>query len=230
MNDYNADDPEYQYQDGSLPAIEQQVYDEARDTWDKFKQFVDADKYEETLAFYLSDGDGETKKNSGDFLVFLKHSTHRFVFFSDVLRPLMQEYKGNDYALEEYISILQFEKAQEDASIQMQAGNTGYVPEVYPQVVRELGIALATSGKMDEAYELFYDLIDDVYGLTGRALLANYMASDYAEQLYLIEGDKEGAIANWNWFKEAVEQNKTDFDLEEAEVCLKRVDAAINAL
>lgn len=230
MNGYNADDPEYQHLDESTPAIEQQTYDEARGTWDEFKQFIDADRCEEALDFYLSDGEGETKKKLGVFLVFLKHSNHRFVFFSEVLKPLMQEYKGKDYALEEYINLLHLEKALEDTSIELHADNTGYVPEVYPKVVRELGISLATSGKMDEAHELFYDLIDGVYGLTGSALLANYMASEYAEQLYLIEGDKDGAIANWNRFKEAVEQNKSDFDPEEVEVCLKKIERAIEVL
>lgn len=230
VNEYNADDPEYQHQDESVPAIDQQTYDKARDTWNSFKQLVDADRYEEALDFYLSGGDDDTNKNLGDFLVFLKHSTHRYTFFSEVLKPLMQEYKGNDFAREEYINLLQLEKALEDTSIELQSDNTGYVPEVYPNVVCDLGIALANSGKMDEAHELFYDLIDGVYGLTGSALLANYMASKYAERLYLIEGDKEGAIANWNRFKEAVEQNKSDFDPEEVEVCLERVEAAISAL
>ena len=77
---------------------------------------------------------------------------------------------------------------------------------------------------------MFYDLIDGVYGLTGSALLANYMASDYAEKLYLIEGDKDEAIANWNRFKEAVVQNKSEYAPEEVELCLKRIEAAIVAL
>lgn len=88
----------------------------------------------------------------------------------------MQEYKGDDVAREDFINNLQLEKAMEDVSIQLQADNTGYIPEVYPNVVRDLGFALASSGKMDEAHELFYDLIDGVYGLTGSALLANYIA------------------------------------------------------
>ncbi len=230
MNEYNANDPEYQHLNESTPAIEQQAYDEARVTWGEFKRLIDADKYEDALNYYLGEGDDYIKKNSGDFLVYLKHSTQRFEFFSEVLRPLMQEYKGKDYALEEYINNLQLEKVLEDASIDLHAENTGYVPEVYPHVIRELGLALATSGKMDEAHELFYDLIDGVYGLTGSALFANYIASEYAEQLYLIEDDKDGAIANWNRFKEAIEQNKTDFDTEEVEICLKRIAKKIEEL
>ena len=230
MNDYNAEDSEHKNQDGSIPAIQQQAYDEARNTWAVFKRLIDDGKYKEALEFYEGDNASSRGKNSGDFLVFLKHSTHRYVFFSEVLRPLMEEYKGEDYAREEFINLLHLEKALEDASIQMQADNTSYVPEVYPRVVKDLGIALAESGKMDEAHDLFYDLIDGVYGLTGSALLANFMASDYAEKLYLIDGDKEGAIANWNRFKEAIEQNKSDFDPEEYEVCLRRILEAIEEL
>ena len=230
MNEYKANDPEYERQDEGVPAIQQQAYDEARVTWAEFKRLIDADKFEEALNLYLGENKDYIKKNSGDFLVYLKHSTQRYVFFSQVLLPLMQEYKGEDAAREDFINNLQLEKAMEDVSIQLQADNTGYVPEVYPNVVRDLGIALASSGKMDEAHELFYDLIDGVYGLTGSALLANYIASDYAEKLYLIEDDAEGAIANWNRFKEAVEQNKSAYDPEEVEVCLRRIEEAINVL
>ena len=230
MNEYKADNPEYEHQDEGVPAIQQQAYDEARLTWAEFKRLIDADKYEEALNFYLGEGKDYIKKNSGDFLVYLQHSTQRYVFFSQVLRPLMQEYKGEDAAREDYISNLQLEKALEDMSIELQADNTGYIPEVYPNVVRDLGIALASTGKIDEAHELFYDLIDGVYGLTGSALLANYVASDYAEDLYLIEDDVEGAIANWNRFKEAVEQNKSAYNPEEVKVCLRRIGEAIEEL
>lgn len=230
MNEYKADDPEYEHQDEGVPAIQQQAYDEARVTWAEFKRLIDADEYEEALNLYLGEGKDYIKKNSGDFLVYLKHSTQRYVFFSQVLLPLMQEYKGEDAAQEDFINNLQLEKALEDMSIELQADNTGYIPEVYPKVVRDLGIALASSGKMDEAHELFYDLIDGVYGLTGSALLANYIASDYAEKLYLIEGDTEGAIANWNRFKEAAEQSKENYDPEEYELCLNKIEQAIEAL
>ena len=230
MNEYKADDPEYEHQDEGVPAIQQQAYDEARVTWAEFKRLIDADEYEEALNIYLGEGKDYIKKNSGDFLVYLKHSTQRYVFFSQVLLPLIQEYKGEEAAQEDFINNLQLEKALEDMSIELQADNTGYIPEVYPKVVRDLGIALASSGKMDEAHELFYDLIDGVYGLTGSALLANYIASDYAAELYLIEGDKEGAIANWNLFKNAIEQNKANYDPEEVELCLSKIKQAIEEL
>ena len=230
MDQYEAEHPDRSKEGRTEHAIQQQAYDEARITWAEFKRLIDSDLYEKALDFYEGEKASSRGKNSGDFLIYLKHSTHRYVFFSEVLRPLMQEYRGVDYAREEYTNLLQLEKALEDASIQMQADNTGYIPEVYPRVVRDLGLSLAESGKIDDARNLFYDLIDGVYGLTGSALLANYIASDYVEKLYLIEGDKEGAIANWNQFKEAVAQNKSEYDPEDVEVCLKKIDEAIIAL
>ena len=229
MDQYEAEHPDRPKEVRTEHAVQQKAYDEARVTWAEFKRLIDADKYKEALV-YEGEKASSRGKNSGDFLVYLKQTTHRYVFFSEVLRPMMQEYREQDYALKELINLLKLEKALEDASIQMQADNTGYIPEVYPHVVRDLGLALAWSGRIDEARDLFYDLIDGVYGLTGSALLANYMASDYAEKLYLIEGDKDGAIANWNRFKEAVVQNKSEYESEEVELCLKRIEAAIVAL
>lgn len=49
MNEYNANDSGYKYQDGSIPAIEQQAYDEARTTWSEFKRLIDNGKYKRFL-------------------------------------------------------------------------------------------------------------------------------------------------------------------------------------
>ena len=230
MNEYNADNPEYKYQDGSVPAIQQQAYDEARVTWAEFKRLIDADKYEEALNFYEGEGASSRGKNSGDFLVYLKHSTQRYVFFSDVLRRLMQEYKGDDYALEEYISLLQLEKALEDASIEMQADNTGYVPEVYPYVIRDLGMGLVVKGRMDEAQELFSDMVNGVYGLTGDALYANFLGTQYAAQLYILDSKPDWAKITWENFKDYLEDNKTDYDEEELRNCLESINKQISQL
>ena len=230
MNDYNADDPEYKRQDGSVPAIQQQAYDEARVTWAEFKRLVGADKYEEALEFYLSEGDDYIKKNSGDFLVFLKHSTQRYVFFSEVLMPLMREYKGDEYALNEYIGLLQLEKALEDATIDMQADITGYVPEVYPYVIRDLGFALVDTGKMDEAQDLFNDLINAVYLMTGDALFANFHGTKYAASLYQRKGMKLWARGTWDNFKDYLEENRSDYDEEDLEVCFKHIQEELDKL
>lgn len=230
MNEYNAENPSYEYRDGNLPAIQQQAYDEARVTWAEFKRLIDADKYKEALDFYEGEGASSRGKNAGDFLVFLKHSTQRYVFFSDVLRRLMQEYKGKDESLKEYINLLQLEKALEDASIEMQADYTGYVPEVYPYVVRDLGLGLVATGKMDEAQNLFSDMAQGVYGLTGDALMANFAATSFTSQLYVFDGKPDWAIANWENFKEYLEDNRSDYDENELKHCCQRIQEEIDKL
>ena len=73
-------------------TVRQAAYDQARITWAEFKRLVEADAYEKALDFYLSED--EKGKKAGDFLLFLKHSSQRYTFFSQVLRPLTVEYKG----------------------------------------------------------------------------------------------------------------------------------------
>lgn len=230
VDQYEEARPEVSLGERTEHAIDQKAYDEARSTWKQFKSLCDADRYADALDFYLADDASSRKNNSGDFLVFLKHSTQRFTFFSQVLYPMMLEYKGEDYAINEYIDLLHLEKALEDMSIAMGNDSNGYVPEVYPQVVRELGLSLASIGKIDEAHELFYDLIDGVYGLTGNVLFANYVASEYVADLYLQDGMKSEAIANWNLFKNAIEENKDQYDETELELVLQRIDAKISEL
>lgn len=197
--------------------------DRAHDTWLEFTRLIEAEKYELALDFYQ---DGK----EGDFLVYLRHSTQRYMFFSQVLRPLMEEFKGEDYALEQYISNLQLEKAMEDFSIELQADGDGYIPEVYPFVIRDLGYGLVVTGKMEEAQKLFKDLIDGVYGLTGDALYANFIGTKYLAKLHILDGNNEWAVETWRNFKKFLEENKTDFDGEELNKALQLVQDELDGL
>ena len=166
----------------SAGSVRQVAYNQARVTWTHFKQLIDADEYEKALDFYLSED--ENGKKAGDFLLFLKHSSQRYPFLSQVLRPLMFEYKGADYALEAYVNALRLEKAMEDASIDLSAETNRYVPEVYPFVVRDLCLGLAVMGEMEEAEGLASDMARGVYGLTGDVLYCNYVATQLLAQMY----------------------------------------------
>ena len=230
MDQYEEERPGVKSGERTVHAIEQDAYDEARVTWSQFKKLCDADEYEKALNFYLGEGDDHIKKNAGGFLVFLKHSTHRFIFFSQVLLPLMQEYKGEEYAINDYIDNLQLEKALEDGSIAMGAETTGYIPEAYPYVIKELGSALVSVGKMDEAQDLFGDYINAIYGQTGDALYANFAGTYYAAHLYLQDDNPEGALGTWDNFKDYLEENKADYDPEELSICLKKIDEETSAI
>ena len=227
LKDYAADNPDHEPQYGNDPVHEQKTYDDARVTWAEFKRLCDADKYKEALAFYEDEDADSGKKNAGDFLVFLKHSTQRYLFFSQVLRPLMQEYKGDEVALDEYISLLQLEKAMEDFSIEMQADGNGYIPEVYPYVVRDLGFGLVVTGKIDEALEFAGDMAYAVYGLTGDTLFADFTSTQYAAQLYTLNREFEQAVDVWEGYKDYLNENRSDYDPEALEQCLSRIEAEI---
>lgn len=213
-----------------MPAIRKGAYDDARETWATFKSLCDQGKYEQALDFYLADKENGDGSNAGDFLVHLKHSTYRYQFFSDVLLPLMREFRGDTFAVDKYIDILYLEKAMEDASIAMHEGDADYIPEVYPIVVKDLGFALATSGKMEEALELSGDLIEAAYSITGSEIYANFIGTQYGSQLYEQKGDKKTAITIWEGLKQYLDEYKDDFNPKDLEVFLPRIDNEIESL
>ena len=228
LSDYAANNPEIEPSEENNYAIQQQAYDEARITWEQFKRLCYEDKYEEALNVYLGERDDQIKKNSGNFIIFLKHSTHRFVFYSQVLLPMMKEIKGDSFAIDEYISLLQLEKAEEDLAISMNAGITDYVPEVYPSVIEELGSALVSVGKMHEAQDMFNDYTNAIYLQTNDALYAIFAGKYYATHLFLQGHKRESALNTWNNFKDYLEENKHNYDPEELAICLKRIDEQIS--
>lgn len=230
MNQYPPEGKESGEADYSAPAIQQQAYDEARVTWAAFKKLCDEDKYEEALDFYLSDKPNEGGKNAGDFLVFFKHSTQRYTFLSAVLLPLMREYKGDDFALKHYIDDLQLEKAMEDFSIALNEENSGYIPEAYPAMVMDLGYALLADGRMEEAQDLFGDLVNAVYGITGDALYANFLGTKYGARLYVKDGKDDFAVATWENFKDYLNENKSDYTEEELTEVFGKIQEEIDAI
>ena len=80
LNQYKEDHPNAEAEELTEHAVEQSTYDNARDTWSKFKSLIDTDNYKQALDFYYSENDETGRKNAGDFLVFLKQSDKRFVY------------------------------------------------------------------------------------------------------------------------------------------------------
>ncbi len=203
--------------------IEQKAYDDARITWTKFKSLCDADKYEKALEYYFSSEEGKDGANAGDFLVHLRHSALRFTFFSEVLLPLMQEFKGDDYARKEYIKLLQLEKFLEDTAIDLQKNGNHYVPDVYPEVIIELGYALVDDGRFEDAYSLFPELTNGIYDLTGDALTANFVGTKYASVLFQRTGQRESSKNVWDTLINFLQFYNEDYDESELEECLERI-------
>lgn len=128
-----------------------EVRDVAERRWDKFIGLCRSYSYGKALDCYL--------ENFADFFVYLRFSADRYEFLSSILLPLMRECRGEEFARKRYIEDLSFEKTTEEYIIAINKDREGYVPEVYPDVVRDLGHALAEDGRLDEALALAEDLL-----------------------------------------------------------------------
>lgn len=147
----------------------------AEQRWDKFIGLCRSYSYGKALDCYLED--------FADFFVYLKISDDRYEFLSSILLPLMRECRGEEFARKRYIKDLSFEKSNEEFIIAINEGREGYVPEVYPDVVRDLGHALAADGRLDEALALSEDLVEpaDRCGEDGLAEGISYVLTLFKE-------------------------------------------------
>lgn len=151
----------------------------AEQRWDKFIGLCRSYSYGKALDCYLED--------FADFFVYLRFSADRYEFLSSILLPLMRECRGEEFARKRYIEDLSFEKSNEEFMIAInEEDGEGYVPEVYPDVVRDLGHALAEDGRLDEALALAEDLLTPAlwpgeYGL--------HAGAEYILTLYNESGD-----------------------------------------
>lgn len=199
----------------------------AEATWTRFKQFCEKDEYKKALDFYLGTGADSAKKNSGDIIVFLKHSTNQYIFASDVLKPLLFEYRDRGPAFEEYISFLEFQKAMGDLMISVNAEGNGYVPETYAYLVRDLGYALAANGRAEEAMEMLDDYALGVSSLVDSQLQINFSITLYMASIAVIIGDYEDALDAWEDFKTYHLAHGDRFDPEELDAFLQQADEDI---
>lgn len=226
MDVYEQTHPNEPEQKRTEHAIDQEAFDQAKITWNKFKHFIDEDQYEEALDFCLGNEDKMMKKRTGDFIIFLRHSTLRFEFFSQVLRPMMIEYRGLDFATEEYISYLHFEKANCDVIISLLTEFTDYFPEVYPNIITELGTALVSVGKIDEAMKMCGDLSNAIVLITGDVHYANFCVAGYAANLYVKDDQPDLALAIWDGYeRDYLEGQKSYYEPEELNRYIRCVEA-----
>lgn len=177
----------------------------AEQRWDKFIGLCRSYSYGKALDCYLED--------FADFFVYLRFSADRYEFLSSILLPLMRECRGEEFARKRYIEDLSFEKSNEEFIIAINEGREGYVPEVYPDVVRDLGHALAEDGRLDEALALAEDLLTPALwpGEYGAHAGARYIMGIF---------EKTGSAEGTDRFYEAIRQlvsrdkNLTDEDRE----------------
>lgn len=163
----------------------------AEQRWDKFIGLCRSYSYGKALDCYLED--------FADFFVYLKISDDRYEFLSSILLPLMRECRGEEFARKRYIEDLTFEKTNEEFIIAINEGREGYVPEIYPDVVRDLGQALAADGRLDEALALAEDLLNPALQSAGYGA---YAGARYIMGIF----EKTGSAEDSDRFYEAIRQ------------------------
>lgn len=227
MNQYQAlkDLPGDSLDVQSVAAAQQKAFDQARETWDMFNKLIDNDQYEQALAFYLADSDEDGGPHEADFFVFLKHSSYRYGFESKVLLPLMRTLRGDAFAVDHYIDILQLEKEVEDYMIasSREREDGVYIPDVYLSVVQDLGLALAAAGRMADALELTPDLTSAVNEMYGNAIFANYFGTQYVTKLFVSNGDTDTALVYWEELERYLNEHQDDYTPEELDAVTTRI-------
>lgn len=196
-------------------------------TWTEFMRHCEKDEYKKALDFYLGKDADAPKKNSGNIIVFLKHSTNQYIFASDVLRPLLFEYCDRDAAFEEYISFLEFQKAMGDLMISANEDGNGYVPETYAYLVRDLGYALAATGRAEEALDMLDDFAFGASQVVDSPLKLNFTITLYMASVAMIAGDYEDAIGSWEDFKNYHLAHGDEYDPVELDISLQQADGQI---
>lgn len=184
-------------------AISKSAIDSANIAWTTFANLCKYKKYRKAYDYFTD------KHNQGNLLVAMPHSTPRFRMISEVICPLMFEYKDRDTALEEYLDLVRLEYYMEQSTILLNQ-DQGYIPEVYPNVIAELGAVLAASGKPEEALDLLQEYSDAIQSITGDYMYGRCLGTSYIVHIMRIVGDDEEIPQIVEILKEEIRESVPD--------------------
>lgn len=175
-----------------LGAPSQEAYDIAKNTWTQFETFCFKRDYKGAYGLF------NEEEKPGDFLVYLKHSSARYKFDTDVLRPIIYEYEQEDVADSLYIKILETEYWLENGTMRLGAGN---IPDPYPVLVTEFGCLLSKVGRIDDAFGLLEDFAYAVKSLTGDLVFTYYKLTLLIADFHSAAGNVEAALKTLEDYK-----------------------------
>lgn len=178
--------------EGKLQFLDKEVLEPADMAWNKFKQLCNSQKYKEAYEFY--------KRDQGDILVSLSHSSSRYTFLAEVLKPLMTHYETPDSMAVKYLDEIELEYQLESATIKL-SGEECYVPDLYPLTIIEYGRALNKVGRWRDATNLIEELKEVTLFLTEDSMDANFTVTMYLAYLLDDSGDSEAAANLFKSFK-----------------------------
>ena len=223
--DFEPKEQEYQPEEYLFGVPTQESYDSSVVVWNTFIELCKNDKFKEAYDYYNEEG------NSVEFIICLKHSTNQYIFFKDVLRPIMYEFEPKDSADVKYLDILSFEYSLDEFMMQYWAGKTDYVPDSFPFLAIELGTMLAEQGQIDEALEMVKSFCYAVQGLNGNPAYTNFNIAMYVAHIYYAAGDIAQAIETLEDYKAYTAEHKhLDRDPQEYDYYFSYVDREIERM
>lgn len=222
---FEPKEQEYRPEANPFGVPSQESYDSSVVVWNSFVELCKKDKFKEAYDYYNEGG------NSVEFIICLKHSTNQYIFYKDVLKPMMYEFEPKDSADVKYMATLAFEYTLEEFMMQYWAGETDYVPDTFPYLTIELGTMLAGQGQIDEALEMVDSFGYAVQGLNGNPAFTNFNIALYVAHLYYAAGDIAQAIETLEDYKEYTAEHKDpDRDPQEYDYYCSYVDREIERM
>lgn len=223
--DSDSKEREYRPEEYLFGVPSQESYDSSVVVWNTFVKLCKKDKFKEAYDYY------NEEENSVEFIICLKHSTNQYIFYKDVLKPMMYEFEPKDSADVKYLSILVFEHYLGEWMIEFWAGETDYVPASFPDLTFDLGTMLAAQGQIDEALEMVKSFAYAVQGLNGNPAFTNFNTALYVACIYYAAGDIAQAIVTLEEYKEYTAEHKDpDRDPQEYESYCSYVDREIERM
>lgn len=177
-------------------APTKEIRDSAKITWNSFVKQCNSKNYKAAYDIYT--------KNVAHFKIHLKHSSPRYLFLRDILKPLMDEYENPDSIATKYLNELALEYYMQVASIQLAAEDNPYIPSAHPDTIFDYGRVLNKNGRSEEAHNLAFELRDVVRFLTDNNMERNFAMSVYRATLYNDIGKSDIAIEIFSSLKENV--------------------------
>lgn len=149
-------------------------------------------------------------KHKGDFKVYLKHSSTRYIFLCDIYYPFLLAFECPNDVDMKFLEEIEIEYQLQVASIKNMSKDKPYVPEYHPNTIMDYGRCLNRLGRTDDAVNLATELKDAVLFLSNDKMEANYAVAWYGAHIFKDVGQIDAALNLLFKFKHDIHTWKTE--------------------
>jgi len=179
----------------------QATIDAATQTWSTFVGLCKKNRFKDAYEFYSKDN------NSGDFFVYMRHSSPRYQFISHVLSPMVLEYEPIDTAVTKLQGLLEMEFYLEEFTMKYGKADTSYIPESFPMVTTDLAAIYAKQGMVNEAFNLMEPFFCAVDGLHRDPAYTQFCLALFVSDIFSNSGNLDKARETLEYYKTYTQKN-----------------------